>query len=530
MMQLIRYSLLLLCIGGLFGCNYFIGHKFRQDYKEAGALLHKDSIHQSYLKAHMKNGDVYVFKNNNWKIDETKTMVAGDAIQYNFKRLVVAEKYFSVPINDVAIFETNEPIQNKDAGRVIALAILTGADLIGDLYCITNPKACFGSCPTFYYQRDNNINYANAEGFSSSICPSLEAGDIDALNNTEQTKGEFVLTMKNEALETHAVNQVKLFAVPRQKGHRIFNGTDDNFYDCRDIVGLTNASAQGTDITNDLQLIDDREYYSATDSSNLPEKETVNISITNTRSENGAGIILNFRQTLLTTFLLYSAYGYMGDEAGDMFANIETSSLLRKKLSNPYNILGGIDIMAWNNKAAKWQLIQTIYETGPIARNLQFVPLPDEVSKQKDVKIQLRMCKGCWRIDYAALGVGVSKIDPTEVLPSKVIKNGQADKDALANMQTDDKQYEASVPGDRYQLYFDLPVQNDDYELFVYSKGYYLEWIRKEWLAEKNLPKLKGMITNNKDVWRSLATEFKMVEGKMESTFWGSKISGTVTK
>jgi hypothetical protein len=48
------------------------------------------------------------------------------------------------------------------------------------IYCILNPKACFGSCPTFYGW-DGEDTTLMAEGFSSSILRSFEKQDIDML-------------------------------------------------------------------------------------------------------------------------------------------------------------------------------------------------------------------------------------------------------------------------------------------------------------------------------------------------------------
>jgi len=528
MRPFLKFMVFLGLLSGIIGCRYAIRHGFRQDYKDTGALMHADSLNKTFLKAHMRNGDLYIFTGA-WAMTNDKTEVTGDAVWYDFKRSYKGRKTYSVPVADVAIYETNEPIKNKDAVRITALAIVTGADLAGDLYCALNPKACFGSCPTFYYKQEGNVNYANAEGFSSAISPALEEDDIDALNNAERTGGAFELTMKNEALETHAVNQVAIYAAPRRAGHRIFNTKDGSFYDCSGLKELTMATAGGKDITAELSNADEREYYSTTDSNDLGKKETIELTFANDAGEGGRGLVLNFRQTLVTTFLLYTAYGYMGDAAGDLFAMMENSSLVRRKAKNPYELMGGIDIEVYNERGA-WQKVRTIYETGPIARNLQYVALPQGVAKQKQVKVRLVAAKGCWRIDYAALATGAQQVEPVKVHPTRVVKNGADDSDALSRLAGDDDAYETSLPGDRYRLFFQLPSGDDDYEVFVYSKGYYLEWIRKEWLKEKDLPALGRMLRNDAAQWQVLARQYKQVEGKMEATFWSSKISGSVTK
>ncbi len=60
---------------------------------------------------------------------------------------------------------------------------MSGISLAVTAYCIANPKACFGSCPTFYLEDEGGREpeRPQAEGFSESIARVLEARDIDAL-------------------------------------------------------------------------------------------------------------------------------------------------------------------------------------------------------------------------------------------------------------------------------------------------------------------------------------------------------------
>jgi hypothetical protein len=55
------------------------------------------------------------------------------------------------------------------------------------------------------------------------------------------------------------------------------------------------------------------------------------------------------------------------------------------------------------------------------------------------------------------------------------------------------------------------------------SQGYYLEWMRNEWLGEENSAKVYQMFLNPKQYYKDLAPQFKKVEAKMEETFWSSK-------
>ncbi|QNH62955.1 hypothetical protein [Hymenobacter sediminicola] len=527
MRRLSRFRFLTLAavalLAGLVSCHYYLDHHFRATYQDANALLHASARQKPYLKAHLRNGSVYVF-DSLWQYVAGTDVVSGNAVRYDFNRREQSRGPVQLPVDSVAIFESNRPVPSKDAGRVAALAILTGADVALGIVCITVPKACFGSCPTFYYEQEDNVNSANAEGFSSAIAPAFETADVDALHNPS-VRGQttFGLTMKNEALETHAVNAVQLLAVPRGPGQRVFHDGENGFYLTEQLTPITAARCGPEKLTAALaEAGDDREWFSPADSTDLSTRETVELTFEHAPA-GPVGLVLNFRQTLLTTFLLYSAYGYMGNEVGDLFARVETDRTVRNSLTNPYGLLGGIDVSCLDERTGRWVPAATLYETGPIARNLQFVPLPGAQSSGP-LRVRLQVAKGLWRLDYAALATVRGRAQPLVLDAGLVTRAGRSDDEARQQLAADDRSYLTALPGEACRLHFKLPDPARDYELFVRSKGYYLEWIRQDWLREKNLPKLRGMLTNNPATWAELAREFKTAEPRMEAIFWNSKI------
>ena len=240
---------------GIISCTTYY---FRSNYKEANSLMHETKQIQArpFLKAHLKNGDVCILKDQ-WLIDTVANKVTGYGTQYNFNRVNLFTGQISIPIDSVAIFETNQKIKNPEAGRIATLSILAGLDVALGLFCITNPKACFGSCPTFYLNENDNFHYSDAEGFSNAISPSMEYADIDALNSQRLTGNKFSITMKNEALETHCVKQVKLLAYPLNAGERVYQSPTNKFYLCNNLYKPTSAKADEGNITN-LINTDDR--------------------------------------------------------------------------------------------------------------------------------------------------------------------------------------------------------------------------------------------------------------------------------
>ena len=90
---------------------------------------------------------------------------------------------------------------------------------------------------------------------------------------------------------------------------------------------------------------------------------------------------------------------------------------------------------------------------------------------------------------------------------------------------SDDTKHWVTQPGSEYTVVFKLPLAQQRYDLFIYSKGYYLEWMRQSWLKDKNLLKLRQVIKNPSQYLKDITKEYKTYESEMEREFWNSKIN-----
>jgi len=127
-----------------------------------------------------------------------------------------------------------------------------------------------------------------------------------------------------------------------------------------------------------------------------------------------------------------------------------------------------------------------------------------------------------WRIDYIALVELIEQVKPERIYPYVVLKDSLEDKEALLTL-LDPEKFLITFPGDNYILKYKLPEKHGDYELFLESRGYYLEWMREEWIKEENPFLLAEMIFSPERTLKRLAPEFKRIESQMEEIFWRSK-------
>ncbi|MBC8374724.1 MAG: hypothetical protein H8E26_01695 [FCB group bacterium] len=457
----------------------------------------------------MKDGQVYVF--SEWKVMGRENLIQGNATLLSIDRDVLKTGSFKISIDSVAIIESNKVITSSPAN---ALSFLTGLSGVVTGICLANPKACFGSCPTFYTSNGDSM-VIQAEGFSSSVAPSLIATDIDALYSAAIRDEIFEIEMRNEALETHVIDYVDLLLLPKSSDDRVYYDSDGLYWESSCILSPSECYDQAGDCLADIIEYDGYEWFSEADSFNLAEQEIIEIQFDNL-TDDRYGLIIGARQTLLTTFLFYQTLSYMGTNVGEWMALLERS---KTEAKNPFALLGGIEVVI-KDKHGQWQTVGEMEEIGPIATDVHIIPLPE--SLEDDAKLGLRLTKGNWRIDYIALASIQSAIEPIRIEPTMVYYDSNIDEKALSLLKEPEKKL-TTLPGDIYRILYAIPDDYKSYELFIESRGYYLEWIRDEWITEEDPQRLSQILFHPKDALKELASDFKEIEAEMEDVFWRSK-------
>jgi hypothetical protein len=459
-----------------------------------------------YLKAHLRTGYVYLL--SAWQVDSAGTLVSGRGSLLTPDRELEREGEFRLPVDSVALFETN---LLQRGGSLNALAVMTGITAVVTAACISEPKACFGSCPTFYVA-DGGGTFLQAEGFSASIAPGLEATDLDALYRARATGRDFRLHLRNEALETHIIRHADLLALPRPPGGRVFATTEARFRTAAGAQPPARCVAAEGDCSGAVAAFDGRERTSRADSFDLAARETIDLEF-----EGGPpgelGLVIGSRQSLMTTYLLYQWLSYLGRDAARWLG------MLTAEMPELGGLLGRIEVLA-PDSVGGWTLVGHTGETGPLAPETKVVTLP--AGDGRPVRLRLQLTRGLWRIDYLALVRLGGTVLPVRIPPSAVERSGRKDHSAWRDL-VDTTRSLVTLPGDAYDLVYRLPPNPERYELFLESRGYYLEWMRQEWLADENPMLAARMVLDPAGSMRALAPAFKRKEPELEKLFWKSR-------
>ena len=467
-----------------------------------------------YLKVHMRDGGLYVL--TEWSVDEGRRLVTGAGDRFDARRAVIASGPMAVPIRDVVLFETNVV---RRSGVVGAMAVVTGVSLAVTAACLANPKACFGSCPTFYVASEDGGGEAlAAEGFSASIAPSLEARDVDHLFRARRDRRELVVRLTNEAYETHVIRYARVVAATPPAGGRVLADRDGHLVAASRLEPPRACRAAEGDCRAAVAAMDGVERASRTDGHDLGSREVIELEFAAGAAAVGErGLVIGARQTFLTTYLFYQALAWLGTSAGSALAALERGGgRMADGSIDMRDVLGGIEVEV-ERAPGRFERVGVFDETGPLAADVQVVRLPAGTGE----RVRLRVTRGHYRLDMIALAaLEPGPVRAVELEPIAVERRGQPDRAALAALRGGPRQL-VTLPGDEYLVRYRLP--DGPRELFLASRGYYLEWMRDEWVAEESRARAALFLLQPRLALRLLAPAFREVEDRMEEMFWKSR-------
>jgi hypothetical protein len=445
---------------------------------EAGEDTQLPIVVESPVKAHLVDGSTVMFPNGLTVADNN---IKGQGFKYDIT-LERSEPVTEIHLDDVAAMESYQDVVNTGATVAATTVTTVGGGMAG----IVLLKAVFGSCPTTY-SLDNGEPILEAESFSYSIAPGFEARDVDRLGIASVGQSAIKLEMRNEALETHYINHTELLEVVHAPEETVYLGpggqpvivdklraadvvVDRSGRRIDEIVGAADGNAWST--TTELLR-----NVSASDM-----EDFIDLEFDMPASDESLALVLKLRNSLLNTVLLYDIMlDGQGFRALDWMGNDLDRLWPKYKLARWYQEKMGMRIAIWDR--GRYKNVTSVGDTGPIAWNELAIPLP--ATKDDKLKVRLSFTADNWRIDQIALATGartakVRKIPVTEVLSS----SGVELPDAQHNLREADETYLVTRPGEYVRLRFDIgnAAKDKDRTWFLAAEGYYIEWMRKDWL------------------------------------------------
>jgi hypothetical protein len=429
------------------------------------------------LKAFHSDGTITVFARGARVTDE---FVLGTGSHYALD-LVTSVPVESVPLDSIVGIEAFRPGVNAAAtffGSVLGLA----AGAFGTAALMV---AIFGSCPTIYtYQSGQEV--LEAEAFSYSIAPLLEARDVDRLSAGPDSDGMFRIEVRNEALETHYINHLEILEARHAPGRRAYPNEDGRIVSVGSTVPpIAAQDRDGRLRTAELSLRDDRAFASSEERIRAVTGEDYwdHLELTFPKPENeSAALVLRLRNSLLNSVLFYDlmlgsqgaqALEWLGSDVNRIGEAVELGRWFRETMGLRVSVMG----------PRGWREVARVGDTGPIAwKELAVtVPVPDA----DELRIRLSFLADGWRLDYAALAAEVERAQVETIPVTRVGRIGAApDENFRARLLEPDEDYLITTPGTAAYMEFEpsAGISEGGRTFFLSTQGYYTEWIRPDWI------------------------------------------------
>jgi hypothetical protein len=144
------------------------------------------------------------------------------------------------------------------------------------------------------------------------------------------------------------------------------------------------------------------------------------------------------------------------------------------------------------------------------------------VPREDSLRIRLSFVADQWRINSLAVATNVRRVDPRVIPIAEIIgPDSREDTAARAAMRDVDLRHLRTLPGDRITARFDVgaAVADSARTFLIASHGYYIEWMRGEWLRGSR--RTAAFVPSDSslavaiDRWRTLQGDF---ERRFEAT------------
>jgi hypothetical protein len=439
---------------------------------------------RSPVKAHLVDGSIVVFPKG---VTVVRNTVQGSGRRYD---LAAAESTSVLEIRLDSIIAMESFRTEIDGARTFMYSTLAVIATIGGgiaLACIADPK-CFGSCPTIYAD-SAGTPVLEAEGFSGSISPLLEARDVDRLRTRADANGFVRLEVWNEALETHYINHLELLEVehaasemvlPDERGRPVAVGNELAMASVSDRLGR-DLRAPLTRTDGNVFSSDPRLIAGATPTDLYDD---IFVTVPRPKGADSAAVVLRVRSSLLNTLVFYD---YMLAKPGARSLDWMSTDLMRldrvAELGRWYSQYFGIRIAVQDGGA--YRDVAKISDYGPIAWRDVAVVVP--ATGTDSIRLRLSFLTDQWRIDRLAVAGAVRRPTQRTIPVTSITSRDPAfDAGARAAVREPDTHYLETSPRQRFTVAFDVGKDaggSSSRTFLLASQGYYIEWVRGSWMT-----------------------------------------------
>lgn len=474
----------------------------------------------SPVRAHLGNGDVVVFPNG---AAVTTTEVVGTGFRYDATRKAVGS-VSTLPIGSVIGLESY--VRKVNEGRTLLYSAVTlAASAVGTLAL---GLVIFGSCPTIYSD-SAGTPALQAESFSYSIAPLLARRDVDRLNVYTDSNGVVRLDVRNEAAETHYIDQLELLEVRHDAAELVSPAARGGIVALKNLTAVADVrDARNRNVARQLVRVDGSIFASepsllrnAVAGTELPE-DHLEFSVPRARDRDSLAILLTMRSSLMSTVVFYEhMLAKSGARSLDWIGEDLSKITTVARVARWYT--GNFGLRVEVKDGDEWRQVVRLMDFGPVAWRTIAAIIPPV--RGDSVHVRLRFAPDEFHVERLAVTHDVRAIEPRKLTVARVTTGaGHAVKDAREFLAEADDRHFVTEPGHRFFAEYDAGRHSGSRTFMMAADGYYVEWLRPSWIAAamKNGTGAEPFSTNTtkQDILRSWLAS----KDTLEARFYSSRV------
>lgn len=434
----------------------------------------------SPVRAHLSNGDVIVFPDG---AAVTTTEIVGTGFRYDATRKAVGS-VSTLPIGSVIGLESY--VRKVNEGRTLLYSAVTlSASAIATAFMAL---VIFGSCPTIYADSAGKPTL-QAEAFSYSIAPLLARRDVDRLNVFADSSGVVRLDVRNEAAETHYIDQLELLEVRHDANELASPAARGGLVALKNLVAVPDVrDARSRNVARQLSAVDGSVFASepsllrnAVAGTELPE-DFLQFSVPRaSRGRDSLAILLTMRSSLMSTVVFYEhmlakSGARSLDWIGEDLSKITTVAQVARWYT------GNFGLRVEVRDGDEWRQVLRLMDFGPVAWRTIAAIIPPV--RGDSVHVRLRFAPDEFHVERLAVTRDVRALEPRKLTVARVTTGaGQPVKDAREFLAESDDRHFVTEPGHRFFAEYDAGRYTGARTFMMAADGYYVEWLRPSWIA-----------------------------------------------
>ena len=469
----------------------------------------------SPVKAHLRDGTTVLYRRG---VTVAAESLEGPGVRYSLT-LADSAPVTAVAIADVAGMESFRRVNEPMSSTALSLLGTAALGALGAAVAV----AIFGSCPTVYSDSAGH-QLLEAEGFSYSIAPLFEARDVDRLKALPDARGQVRLEVRNEAAETHFLNQLELLDVEHLPGETVVPDPEGRPVAAQRVAALAPVlDRAGRDVSPLLAAADGTLFASDTGRVRSARAGDLYDDLTFTlpaMPADSALVVLRLRNSLLTTVLFYDvmiraqgarALDWMGADLADLGSVVELGRWYRREMGLRVEV----------ERAGAWTEVAWIRDVGPIAFEEVGIAVP--VTPGVPSRVRLVFPADSWRIDALGVASGFRRPAFRRVpLAASLGRDGGDIPAVRERLAAPDGSYLETRPGQYFTAVFEAgPAPAGTRTLLLATQGYYTEWLRPAWLRPSAAP--SRFVPDSTSLEQALAL-WRVSRDSLERQFDATKI------